>query len=285
MTHTTECLRRLSGHGSKLLQVSPYLRFSQSDEITDRLSKNRCKVGDLERSLLKTFVQPRCMADLILSSSDRISLGELVRQGMLVDPDTIWNRTNLLHLEIETTTHCNRRCRFCPVRIQPKEKQIMDLDSFAALLDQAEAHGNIRTVSFTSYNEPCLDPLFTERIRLLAATRMKLELHTNGDRLSPELIRLLVQSEVLDTLFINLPSVDYKCFQALTGSDNLEDTLGNIDRALAADLPVSLSVQGTPSQLAENLPDIRRRFESALVDDRIEAWGTTDRAGMLTNEY
>ena len=45
-------------------------------------------------------------------------------------------RTHLLYVSLETCTSCNHRCPFCPVSVDPREREVMSQELFESIVDQ-----------------------------------------------------------------------------------------------------------------------------------------------------
>src|SRR5215470_14713243 len=45
-------------------------------------------------------------------------------------------RTHLLYVSLETCTSCNHRCPFCPVSVEPRDKEVMSQELFESIVDQ-----------------------------------------------------------------------------------------------------------------------------------------------------
>jgi hypothetical protein len=197
----------------------------------------------------------------------------------------IWNQVRITHLEIETSAHCNWRCQFCPVSLDPKPKASMDMALFDQILQKALDHRTVRWVTFNSYNEPTLDAGFEERVQRLAQTPFRLRLHTNGSMLDARKIDLLARTQVLLFVLFNVPAVTPDAFRAVTGSATFARTLANLDAAIAAGLPVGLSIQGTRAELEQAVPQFVEKYHAILGSPWSRIGGTSDRAGLLTNRY
>lgn len=207
----------------------------------------------------------------------------LLENKLLFDCSNIWCHTNIENLEIEICTHCNWRCQYCPVSVDPKTPKTMPMSLFYEIIDKAVEHGSIKNVTFNSYNEPILDRYILDRIEYLSKTDMKLRLHTNGSLLTKELLDLLKNRDVLRFICFNIPSVDPTNFKKMTGSSSFEKVIQNINYAIQIGLPVELSIQGTREELRRNLKPIQAMFGEHIKS--IEPWGTYDRAGLLENKY
>lgn len=90
-------------------------------------------------------------------------------------------------IEIETSTYCNRSCKWCPNAYYERShrQDIMPLNAFKEIITTLKRISFAGEISLHGYNEPLLDPLIYERLKIirddLPAT--KLILVSNGDSL------------------------------------------------------------------------------------------------------
>jgi len=52
------------------------------------------------------------------------------------DLDAEVRRSHLLYVSLETCTSCNHRCPFCPVSVDPREREVMSQELFKSIADQ-----------------------------------------------------------------------------------------------------------------------------------------------------
>jgi MoaA/NifB/PqqE/SkfB family radical SAM enzyme len=103
------------------------------------------------------------------------------------------------NVQIETTSHCNARCGFCPhpetSRTEPQG--VMDDALFASIVEQLAPHRLALVQPFLN-NDPLTDPRILERLRLLRERlpQVPLALTTNGLRLTAEVARALAQLDL-----------------------------------------------------------------------------------------
>lgn len=127
-------------------------------------------------------------------------------------------------LEIETQSHCNRSCWFCP-RVYDRSgaylnadgtpiRAQMPTDLIVQILDQAQEMGFDGLVSFHFYSEPLIDKRNTELACAARARDMKPYLHTNGDVLRNNDALCTAVSELYDYIVVGI--YDY------TTNDELE---------------------------------------------------------------
>lgn len=249
------------------------------------------RIDDALLDVLVTCREPQVDSALRARFGDE-AIAALLAEELLCEPGVAWHFSPS-RLEIETSTHCNWRCDFCPVHRDPKPVGSMDPDLFEEIIAKAERYGRFHTAFFQSYNEPTLDKRFDERAQRLARTRMKLQLHTNGSGLTRRRVDLLRDLDVVSVVFFNLPTLDPDEFVRITGSRQLPRIIANIRYAIERGLPVDFSVQGQPDTVARNEAEIRRFFGLERVEAKTctcahcEAtqFATTDRAGAVQNEY
>src|SRR5262244_3598334 len=106
---------------------------------------------------------------------------------LIEDVDREVRRSHLLYLSLETCTSCNHRCPFCPVSVDPRERQVMSQELFESIVDQVvEAGGKGVVVFLSNYNEPTVDPLFEARCEALFARGLPVSVLTNASHFGPE---------------------------------------------------------------------------------------------------
>lgn len=268
------------------IQKSPYLIVlqdiygSNKGVVRDLLMNKDFDTSYLE--IINCFFKPR-EYEYAIRSYGKSKIDFLIKNKLLLESASIWENTNIDSLEIETCTHCNWRCQYCPVSIEPKYPKTMSMYLFCEIIDKAVEDGKIKYVTFNSYNEPSLDKYIFERIEYLSRTGIKLRLHTNGSMLTKDVLDFLKRKNVLQFLFFNIPSVDKIEFERMTHSLHYDKVLQNINYAIQIGLPVELSIQGTREELKRNLKPIKTFFKTRITN--IEPWGTFDRAGLLDNHY
>jgi MoaA/NifB/PqqE/SkfB family radical SAM enzyme len=149
---------------------------------------------------------------------------------LIDDVDAEARRTHLLYLSLETATSCNHRCPFCPVSVDPREREVMPQELFESILDQViEAAGRSVVVFLSNYNEPTIDPLFEERCRALFERNLPVSILTNASHLTPELAARIARLGRFRYVGINLPTLDPERYLKLHGTRDLARVLSNVD--------------------------------------------------------
>ncbi|MDQ5873474.1 MAG: radical SAM protein, partial [Acidobacteriota bacterium] len=156
---------------------------------------------------------------------------------LIEDLDSETRRSHLLFVSLETCTSCNHRCPFCPVSVDPREREVMSQDLFESIADQVLAIGGKEVVVFLSnYNEPTIDPLFEERCLALFARGLPVSLLTNASQLGADRAERLSRAGRFRYIGINLPTLDPERYEKMHGTRDLARVLGNIDALAAREL-------------------------------------------------
>lgn len=114
----------------------------------------------------------------------------------------------LNHIEIEVFSKCNRKCWFCPNHIIDRytENHYMDGTLFKKILTELKDLNYHSTISFSRYNEPLADEIIYERIHQARqyCPKARLRFNTNGDYLTPEVLRRLER--------VGLNEIEVQCY-------------------------------------------------------------------------
>jgi hypothetical protein len=189
-------------------------------------------------SLRKDGPEYRALSNIrqgLPAAADPAVLEHLRAARFLIDDlDAETRRTHLLFVSLETCTSCNHRCPFCPVSVDPREREVMSQDLFESIADQVVAIGERGVVVFLSnYNEPTVDPLFEERCLALFSRNLPVSLLTNASHFDAARADRLASAGRFRYIGINLPTLDPSRYERMHGTRDLARVLGNID-ALAA---------------------------------------------------
>lgn len=184
---------------------------------------------------------------------------------LIDDLDSETRRSHLLFLSLETCTACNHRCPFCPVSVDPREKEVMSQELFESIVDQAVAAGGKGVVVFLSnYNEPTIDPLFEERCRALFDRGLAVSILTNASNFTPERARRLEKAGRFRYIGINLPTLDPERYQKLHGTRDLARVIANIEAMRSSELAeetVIVVLGEEDEHHRRDVVQIRQKFE------------------------
>jgi hypothetical protein len=162
----------------------------------------------------------------------------------------------------------------------------MSMYLFREILEKVSDEPSLQYCTFNAYNEPALDPLFEDRIRALAKTKLKLNLYTNGSAIKMRHLRLFKKLGVLNAIVFNLPTLDPELHRTFTGAKGFKKCVKALDEAITLELPVNLAVQGTEEELRKNLPKIHQRYPQIMRGRHLSPPSNcSDRCGVLKNHY
>jgi pyruvate-formate lyase-activating enzyme len=174
-------------------------------------------------------------------------------------------RTHLLYVSLETCTSCNHRCPFCPVSVEPRDKEVMSQELFESIVDQiADFGAEGVVVSLSNYNEPTFDPLFEDRIRHLFARRIPVSVLTNASGFTPERSALFERLGRFRYIGVNLPTLRPDRYEKLHGTRDLARVLANMDAMHAREISEETAIVALGAEDEEHLRDVaelREHFE------------------------
>ncbi len=184
---------------------------------------------------------------------------------LIDDLDSETRRSHLLFLSLETCTACNHRCPFCPVSVDPREKEVMSQELFESIVDQTvEAGGKGVVVFLSNYNEPTIDPLFEERCRALFQRGLPVSILTNASQFTPDRARRLAGAGRFRYIGINLPTLDPERYQKLHGTKDLARVIANIEAMRGSELAeetVIVVLGDEDEDHRRDVEQIREKFE------------------------
>lgn len=151
---------------------------------------------------------------------------------------------------IETVSHCNHRCVYCPVSVNPLPKGIMTDEVFRKIMARLfEYQPFWERISLNHYGEPTLDPDLVPRIRLCLERTGQVLINTNGglslNAHFAKLAEVPATSRQCVTWNINLPTANYERYGQLHGVPGsvLNVIQNNITRLKAVGYPVMINLQ------------------------------------------
>ncbi len=184
---------------------------------------------------------------------------------LIEDVDAESRRTHLLFVSLETCTVCNHRCPFCPVSVDPREREVMSQELFESILDQVVEIGGTGVVVFLSnYNEPTVDPLFEERVTALFARKLPTSILTNASHFTPERSARFEKAGRFRYIGVNLPTLDPERYRKMHGTRDLSRVIANIDAMRARQLAeeTAIVVLGEEDEAhRRDVEQIRAHFE------------------------
>ena len=223
----SESLREGTARGAALLDTatpSPFLHDRGAVVYNPLSGVSVPKSGEAYRALSRIVSGGEAAADPAVLEHLRAA------RFLIDDVESEARRTHLLYVSLETCTSCNHRCPFCPVSVDPREKEVMSQELFESLVDQIVAAGGKGVVVFLSnYNEPTVDPLFEERCRVLFDRGLPVSILTNASHLAPDRAARLEAMGRFRYIGVNLPTLEPERYLQLHGTRDLARVLENID--------------------------------------------------------
>lgn len=101
-------------------------------------------------------------------------------------------------IEVETDSRCNRSCYYCPVAVDRRPAHKMSVELFTDIVDQLAEMNFHGRFSPHFYGEPLLDRRLPDLVGIVRTKLPKAQVvvYTNGDLLSPEKARALLDAGV-----------------------------------------------------------------------------------------
>ncbi len=130
------------------------------------------------------------------------------------------------YLQIEPTTRCNLRCRYCVGWRGPRGD--MSSEMFERVLAQADS---LRYVALHGEGEPFMHPDYLEMVDRLRQAGVEVSIITNGRFLERVTVRRLVELEV-SSVGVSVDSLDPETYDWVCQSD-LQTVLDGLERLLA----------------------------------------------------
>jgi len=104
------------------------------------------------------------------------------------------------YIEIETSTYCNRNCRWCPnIKYERSEKQkLIEPKLFAKIIDDLQKVEFSNKIALHNYNEPLLDPNLFGHIEIINKNLpdAQILILTNGDFLNKKYLEKISNYKV-----------------------------------------------------------------------------------------
>lgn len=268
--------------------ISPYLtygyQFDEKKEKNKIINYLNCRpqiITHIEYKILKNCIHPQEI-EFLKKKYDCKALHKLILSKLLLEYDTVWNQHLVTHIEVETSTICNWKCEYCPVRYHTRTPKRMDIELFKTVLTRAQEYKNIRYITLHSYNEPTQDKNFIAYLEEIKRTNLMLVLYTNGSGLDEFKLNYLKNYPNLRNIIITIPSIQRQIFEQKTNSADYDKTIYAIKKSRSLGLKTSLSVQGHgDTQHMQEIQLLKKAFPGIECNHHV----SFDRAGTLTNEY
>jgi pyruvate-formate lyase-activating enzyme len=135
------------------------------------------------------------------------------------------------HLAIETSNVCNLRCIMCPYQKMTRKKEVMSMENFKKILDEASKLG-YKKLSLNLYNEPFLDKNIFEKIVYAKSKDFFVMLYSNGTTLN-ETIRKDILKSNLDLIRFSFDGATKETYEKIRRGSNFKRVKENINLLLS----------------------------------------------------
>ena len=130
-----------------------------------------------------------------------------------------------LHLTIEPSNVCNLKCIMCPYAGMKRKKEVMSMELFKKIIDQAKEMG-CKAVHLQQYNEPFLDKFIFERINYIRKLGIETLLYSNGTLLDKKMRDKILDSQPT-RIRISIDGAKKETFESIRKGANFEKVVEN----------------------------------------------------------
>ncbi len=195
-------------------------------------------------------------------------------------------------IELEITNHCNFKCIMCPTGIgtAKRARGYMDDTVYQKLIEEVASElrcipdGPGIAVKFVGQGEPLLHPRAIEYIAYAHEHGLITHLTTNGSLLSDDMIKRIVDEQILDSVKFSFQGIDPQGYLTLRQKDGFDELIDRISTMymIRADHPKPYMTIGT-SITSENSERVDRFISMAgEICDKVEVGMTQLEASELT---
>ena len=181
-------------------------------------------------------------------------------------------------IRIETSTHCNAGCVFCPWPTDDftRKKEIMSVDDYKFYIDKIrqELPDQITETTISGFGEAFTDPTLLKKIRYAKSTGIGVHVLTNGSYLTEAIIDELYEIEIL-SLRVSIHTTNEESYQKVLNYRSSRFTLDKIMKAM--DYAIENKPEGTeivipPIIVEENRNDVDKLIEDFGDRVSLEIW-------------
>ncbi|MFH0837077.1 MAG: radical SAM/SPASM domain-containing protein [Candidatus Aenigmatarchaeota archaeon] len=184
-----------------------------------------------------------------------------------------------IHIDIETSSYCNLRCRMCPQSFAPKsvDRGYMEWKLFKKIIDEGAKHG-LCSVKLNWRGEPLLHSQLPHMVEYAKKNGVvEVMINTNGQLLTKDMSRKLIMAGI-DKIIISFDGMNKKTYEYLRQGASYDKLVKNIDDLLG--LKKELGVKKPYIRIQT----LRMKETSKEVNDYVNFWksGVDD---VAVNEY
>ena len=160
---------------------------------------------------------------------------------------------SLRYIQLETTNHCNAKCRFCPHH-KFTERGFMSDELYDKILSEAQCLPNLVGITPMLTGEPFLDKKFIPRLKKLREMfpNIAIEVYTNGSLLTEETVRKI--AEVPDVRYsISVNGLSRETRKMIMGLDDYFDVRVGIKAMEQAGIEYGVTMVAYPEISREEM--------------------------------
>lgn len=167
-------------------------------------------------------------------------------------------------IEIEPTEHCNLRCTMCHVSFMPAERRpVLDME----LLDKLAILKDCYFIIGSSF-EPTIHPDFPNLLDFLKEGKHRVELVTNGTKLTKEIQDKLLENDVA-ILTVSVDGAHRETYERIRRNGKFDEVVENTSSLCEAfkekNTLIAINYTAMRSNMKE-IPDAVRLWESKGID-------------------
>ncbi len=217
-------------------------------------------------------------------SQSAAQVADLATPGWII-PETapVSSRYRLKSVQIELHTLCNHSCAFCPVSIARRSKYVMPVGLFESILNQLqEFRETLQGVWLHNYNEPTLDPRLPSMVKLVWERGLRPCINSNASGLSESTVSALQNAGGLQSLSINLSTLDPQRYAEQRGVNQLNQVRANLERLKSVQLAPRMNIVvigNGDDQEEKDFNQISEFFKGSLFT--VNHYPHNNRAGAL----
>ena len=151
------------------------------------------------------------------------SPGVKILKGIHVDPDSL-PANEPVFANIEITTRCNFKCKYCARANVDNDSMDMDRETFIRILDLLP---HAYRVTLVGLGEPLLHPGLTEFIEIASSLKRRVGLVTNASLLDTSISKDMI-SAGLDSIAFSLDTVNQDAASRVRKGTDIEKLIDNI---------------------------------------------------------
>ncbi|GAB4250071.1 MAG: SPASM domain-containing protein [Acidobacteriota bacterium] len=133
------------------------------------------------------------------------------------------------HVYVELTNVCNARCTICATPTMQRPRKVMELELFRKIVEEC-ARRRPRWLLPFLHGETLLVPGVLDYFRLARrlAPDTRINLTTNGSKLSPEISEAILRERLVDHLIVSIDGGDRETFEAIRLGLSYDEVRGNV---------------------------------------------------------